>query len=109
MGVAFLYFPLEPLDALAQLVEAAHAREHEMKLFTREGFFQEVHRAAAHGLDRVLHVALSGKNDHRQVGPNFENSLQDIEALLRAKIQIQQNGVELFFIQKREAQLTGSG
>ena len=52
-----------------------------MKLFPRERFLQEVHRAVAHGLDGVFDAALSCKNDHRQIGPAFEDLIEDVERL----------------------------
>src|SRR5438445_868840 len=80
-----------------------------MKLCARKWFLQEVHRAATHGLDCILHTALRSEDDYRQVGAALEDLIEDIEALLRAEVQIQQDGIELFLLQKGEAQFTGGG
>jgi len=53
--------------------------------------------------------ALRGKDDYRQIGAAFEDLIEDVEALLRAEIQIQQNRVELLLLQQLQAHRSGAG
>jgi hypothetical protein len=90
-------------------VEALHPGEHQVKLFAIEWLFQEIHRSTPHRFDGIFDTALGGENNHRQVGLALENPVENIEPIFRSEIQIEQNRIELAFLQFRESQLPGTG
>ena len=78
-------------------MKALHAGKHQVKLLARERLLQKIHGSAPHGLHRVFHTALRRKDDHRQIGLELVNLLQDVETLFRPKINIQKDRIELSF------------
>src|SRR5207248_5739811 len=88
---------------------AAQPREHQVELFAREGLLQKIDGPPAHSLNRILHAALRSKNDDRQSGLALEDLIQDVQAVLRAKIEVQQHRLKLLLLQPRQTHRSGTG
>jgi len=95
LGFRFSNFLFQPLDALAQLLEALEPGEDGEELFALKRLFQKINRPPPHGFHGRFHVSLGGAHHHRHIRAALHNLGQQVQTALLNQIYVQQNGVEL--------------
>ena len=73
------------------------------ELFVVPGLLDEVFRAGADGLDDVVHGAVGGDHDDRQLGLALLDLRQQLEAALAGQGQVEQHEVEAFQLENAQA------
>jgi len=69
------------------------------QFFVVPGLLDKVFRAGANGLDDVVHCAVGGDHDNRQLGMALLDLRQQLEAALAGQRQVQQHQVEAVLIE----------
>jgi len=79
------------------------------QLFVVPWLLNKVLRARADSFDDIVHGAVSGDHDDRQLGLTFFDLRQQLEATLAGKGEVEQNKVEVFQFQDVHALLAVIG
>ena len=69
------------------------------QLFVVPGLLNEVLRAGADGLDNVVHRAIRGDHDDRQLGVAFLDLRKQLEAAFAGQVQVEQQQIEVLKIE----------